>query len=84
MSFSARLAAGVLVLLVGLYVGLKLARAFALSIAQENHDAITAADKAAEELRIRRVKEADAAVSAARSKVLELEMEEEKPGVEPV
>jgi len=34
MSFSARLAAGVLVLLVGLYVGLKLARAFALSIAQ--------------------------------------------------
>jgi len=50
----------------------------------ENHDAITAADTAAEQLRIRREKEVDAAVSAARSKVVQLEMEEEKPGVEPV
>jgi len=55
-----------------------------LFVVLENHDAITAADTAAEELRIRREKEADAAVSAARSKVLQLEMEEEKPGVEPV
>uniref|UniRef100_A0A6U2MWT1 Uncharacterized protein n=1 Tax=Leptocylindrus danicus TaxID=163516 RepID=A0A6U2MWT1_9STRA len=62
-------------LLALLYFGLTFARRFALSIAQENHDAIVEEDAAAERERLKREKEADAAVSAAFKNVQQLEIE---------
>lgn len=51
------------------YFGLQLIRSFALSIAQENHDANLAADMSVEAKRARREQEADAAAMAAFAKV---------------
>lgn len=44
-------------------------RKFALQIAQENHDAVTAMDNAAENKRLKREREADEAAAAAFAKV---------------
>ena len=52
-----------------LYGGLQLVRKFALQIAQENHDAVTAMDNAAENKRLKREREADEAAAAAFAKV---------------
>jgi hypothetical protein len=49
--------------------GIKLIRKFALQIAQENHDAISAMDQAEEQKARKREREADAAASAAFTKV---------------
>jgi hypothetical protein len=51
------------------YFGLHLIRSFALSIAQENHDANLATDMSIEAKRARREQEADAAAMAAFAKV---------------
>lgn len=51
------------------YFGLQLIRSFALSIAQENHDANLAVDMSVEAKRARREQEADAAAMAAFAKV---------------
>eukprot|EP00586_Coscinodiscus_wailesii_P010169 CAMPEP_0172494048 /NCGR_PEP_ID=MMETSP1066-20121228/37136_1 /TAXON_ID=671091 /ORGANISM="Coscinodiscus wailesii, Strain CCMP2513" /LENGTH=91 /DNA_ID=CAMNT_0013264673 /DNA_START=115 /DNA_END=390 /DNA_ORIENTATION=+ len=50
-------------------VGLKLIRSFALSIAQENHDANVAMDNAEESLRQKRERDADAAAASAFARV---------------
>jgi hypothetical protein len=49
--------------------GVKFIRKFALQIAQENHDAITAMDQAEEQERAKKERVADAAASAAFAKV---------------
>jgi len=49
--------------------GLKLIRQFALQIAQENHDAVTAMDQAEEDKRLKRERAADAAAASAFAKV---------------
>lgn len=54
---------------VGIYFGLSAIRAFALSIAQENHDANLALDMTEEARRARREREADEAATVAFSKV---------------
>ena len=51
------------------YFGLQLIRSFALSIAQENHDANLATDMSIEAKRAKREREADAAAMAAFAKV---------------
>ena len=51
------------------YFGLQLIRSFALSIAQENHDANLAIDMTEEARRAKRERDADAAASAAFAKV---------------
>ncbi|KAL3801800.1 hypothetical protein HJC23_001196 [Cyclotella cryptica] len=51
------------------YFGLQLIRSFALSIAQENHDANLATDMTIEAKRAKREREADAAAMAAFAKV---------------
>jgi len=58
-----------IIVLIALYCGLKFVRAFALSIAQENHDANVAMDQAEEEQRLKREKQADAAAANAYAKV---------------
>lgn len=50
-------------------LGVKLIRKFALQIAQENHDAISAMDQAQEQERLKKERVADAAASAAFAKV---------------
>mmetsp|Transcript_31573 Transcript_31573/g.64398 ORF Transcript_31573/g.64398 Transcript_31573/m.64398 type:complete len:174 (-) Transcript_31573:162-683(-) len=54
---------------VGAYFGLQLIRKFALSIAQENHDANLAIDMTEEARRAKRERDADDAASAAFAKV---------------
>ncbi|KAL3827050.1 hypothetical protein ACHAXA_007557 [Cyclostephanos tholiformis] len=54
---------------VGIYFGLSAIRSFALSIAQENHDANLAIDMTEEARRARREREADEAATIAFSKV---------------
>jgi hypothetical protein len=54
---------------VGIYFGLSAIRAFALSIAQENHDANLALDMTEEARRARREREADEAATVAFAKV---------------
>lgn len=58
-------------LIVGVAVvfGLRFVRAFALQIAQENHDAIALMDQASEERRRKRERAADAAAASAFAKV---------------
>lgn len=51
------------------YIGLRMIRAFALTIAQENHAANVALDNADEVQRIRRLREADEMVANAFSNV---------------
>ena len=57
---------------VAMYLGLGAIRSFALSIAQENHDANLAADMTEEARRARREKEADDAATQAFAKVAPL------------
>ena len=49
--------------------GLKIMRSFALQIAKENHDALTALDQQEEQLRLKRERAADAAAATAFAKV---------------
>lgn len=49
--------------------GLKLVRKFALEIAQENHDAVTAMEQKDEQQRLRKERAADAAADAAFAQV---------------
>ena len=58
-----------LIIGVAFYWGLSVARTFALSIAQENHDANVALDMTEEAKRAKRERDADAAASAAFAKV---------------
>lgn len=51
------------------YLGLRAIRAFALSIAQENHDAVVAMDAKDSQDRRRRERDADAALATATAKV---------------
>lgn len=59
----------ILIISVAFYAGLQVVRRFALTIAQENHDANVAEDMAEEAKRLRRERDADAAASAAFAKV---------------
>ena len=52
-----------------LVYGLKFVRKFALEIAQENHDAVTAMDQKEEQQRLKKEKAADAAAAAAYAQV---------------
>lgn len=61
-----------LVISVAAYLGLRAIRAFALSIAQENHDAVAAMDAKEELDRTKRLRDADAAVAVAAAKVAPL------------
>jgi hypothetical protein len=54
------------------YLGLRAIRAFALSIAQENHDAVLAMDAKDDKDRRRRERDADAALATATAKVAPL------------
>ena len=54
-----------LIVAVAIVYGLKLIRQFALQIAQENHDAVTAMDQEEEQKRLKKEKAADAAADAA-------------------
>jgi len=58
-----------LIIGVGIYFGLSAIRSFALSIAQENHDANLAMDMTEEARRTRREREADEAATIAFAKV---------------
>ena len=58
-----------IIITIAFYGGLILVRKFALSIAQENHDANRAADLAEENRRAKREKMADAAAASAFAKV---------------
>ena len=58
-----------LIVAVAFVYGLKLVRTFALQIAQENHDAVTAMDQEEEQKRLKKEKAADAAADAAFAKV---------------
>lgn len=53
----------------GFFMGLRMVRAFALSIAQENHDANVALDQAEEEKRLKLERNADVAAASAFAKV---------------
>lgn len=75
MSHSLKVIAAVIALVVVFYIGLTMARQFALSIAQDNHDAIVMEDTAAQKLSRRKEQETDAAVNLAHQKVLDLEIE---------
>jgi len=58
-----------IVVTVAFAAGLRLVRAFALQIAQENHDVLSAMDQAEEEQRQKRERAADAAAATAFAKV---------------
>lgn len=72
---------------IAFYFGLKFIRAFALSIAQQQHDANVAMDQEEQEQRVKREKQADAAAASAYAKVeplLTMTKEEKKAsGKEP-
>mmetsp|Transcript_10998 Transcript_10998/g.15945 ORF Transcript_10998/g.15945 Transcript_10998/m.15945 type:complete len:98 (-) Transcript_10998:476-769(-) len=61
-----------IIIAIGSYFGLGLVRQFALSIAQENHDANVALDTAEEEKRLKKERDADAAAEFAFAKVAPL------------
>lgn len=58
-----------IIVAVGFYAGLRMVRSFALSIAQENHDANIAIDQAEEEKRLKQERHADVAAASAFAKV---------------
>ncbi len=58
-----------LIVAVAFVWGLKLVRQFALQIAQENHDAVTAMEQEEEQRRARKERAADAAANAAFAQV---------------
>jgi len=60
------------------YVGLRLIRSFALTIAQENHAANVALDTASEIQRTKRIREADEMVASAFSNVEPLVTDKQK------
>lgn len=57
------------IIVIAFFAGLRMVRAFALSIAQENHDANTALDQAEEERRLKQERNADTAAASAFAKV---------------
>lgn len=59
----------IIIISVAFYAGLQVVRRFALTIAQENHDANLAEDQAEEVKRLKRERDADHAASAAFAKV---------------
>ena len=59
----------IIIISVAFYAGLQVIRRFALTIAQENHDANMAEDQAEEVKRLKKERDADAAASAAFAKV---------------
>ena len=59
------IAATLLIVAIAFVYGLKLIRKFALQIAQENHDAVTAMEQEEEQQRLKKEKAADAAADAA-------------------
>jgi hypothetical protein len=67
-----------IVVLIAFYGGLRIVRKFALSIAQENHNANRAMDQQEEEQRAKREKMADAAAASAFEKVQPMLKTEEK------
>mmetsp|Transcript_24272 Transcript_24272/g.24704 ORF Transcript_24272/g.24704 Transcript_24272/m.24704 type:complete len:95 (-) Transcript_24272:499-783(-) len=62
----------VVIITVASYFGLRVVRDFALSIARENHDANLAMDTEDDRLRLKRERDADAAVASAVAKVAPL------------
>jgi cell division protein FtsL len=58
-----------LIVVIACTCGLRFVRAFALQIAQENHDAVLAMDQADEEKRRRKERDADMAAASAYAKV---------------
>jgi len=60
---------GIVVIAVAFYAGLQVIRHFALTIAQENHDANLEEDQREEIKRMKRERDADAAATAAFAKV---------------
>jgi len=54
---------------IAFFGGIRFIRAFALQIAQENHDAVMAMDQADQEARLKRERAADAAAATAFAKV---------------
>ena len=60
---------GIVIIAVAFYAGLHVIRHFALTIAQENHDANLEEDQREEMKRLRRERDADAAATAAFAKV---------------
>ena len=58
-----------LIVAVAFVWGLKLVRQFALQIAQENHDAVSAMEQEEEQRRLKKEKAADAAANAAFAQV---------------
>lgn len=59
------IAVTLIIVTVSLVYGLKLIRKFALQIAQENHDAVTAMEQEEEQQRLKKERAADAAADAA-------------------
>lgn len=73
-----------LIVAVGFVYGLKFIREFALQIAQENHDAVTAMDQEEEKQRLKKEKAADAAADTAFANVAPmLNVAPEAPKVKP-
>jgi hypothetical protein len=73
-----------IVVSIAFYGGLRLVRAFALSIAQENHDATRAMDQAEQKQRAKREKMADTAAASGFAKVEPmLTVPKEEKGAEP-
>ena len=60
---------GIIIIAVAFYAGLNVIRHFALTIAQENHDANLEEDQREEMKRMKRERDADAAATAAFAKV---------------
>jgi uncharacterized protein YpmB len=58
-----------IIVAVGFFAGLRMVRSFALSIAQENHDANQAIDQAEEDKRLKQERHADVAAASAFAKV---------------
>jgi hypothetical protein len=73
-----------IVVSIAFYGGLRLVRAFALSIAQENHDANRAMDQAEQKQRAKREQMADTAAASGFAKVEpKLTVPKEEKGAEP-
>lgn len=66
---SKTIALSLIVMAVAFGFGLRFIRAFALQIAQDNHDALLAMDQKEEERRVKRERDADVAAASAFAKV---------------
>ena len=58
-----------IIMVIAFILGLRFIRAFALQIAQDNHDALLAMDQKEEEKRLKRERDADVAAASAFAKV---------------